>query len=286
LGGRHSQIGFSSTVTSPYSLEEHYRVERQLADRLRHATREERGSLYAALYDELFRRLPAHLQLTLKQDPSARAADVASQMAVLRRFLTPRTTLLEIGAGDCALSIAAAPLVRRAIALDVSANITEGAAAPENFSLLLSDGRGIPVPGGSIDVAYSNQLMEHLHPEDARDQLRSIVAALAPGGIYLCITPNRLSGPHDVSRTFDDEATGFHLKEYTSGELARLFREAGFSRVWAMVGARRRLVAFPVAPLGALEATLDALPAALRRAVARRTPVRQLLEIRLVGRKQ
>jgi len=272
-------------VTTPYSLEEHYRVERQLADRLRHATREERSSLYATLYDELFRRLPAHPQLASKQDPSARAADVASQMAVLRRFLTPRTTLLEIGAGDCALSIAAAPHVRKAIALDVSANITGGVAAPENFSLLLSDGRGIPVPGGSINVAYSNQLMEHLHPEDARDQLRSIVAALAPGGVYLCITPNRLSGPHDVSRTFDDEATGFHLKEYTTGELARLFREAGFSRVWAMVGARRRLVAFPVAPLGALEGALDALPAPLRRAVARRTPVRQLLEIRLVGQK-
>jgi SAM-dependent methyltransferase len=285
LGGRHSQIGFSSTVTSPYSLEEHYRVERQLADRLRHATREERSSLYATLYDELFRRLPAHPQLASKQDPSARAADVASQMAVLRRFLTPRTTLLEIGAGDCALSIAAAPHVRKAIALDVSASITGGVAAPENFSLLLSDGREIPVPGGSIDVAYSNQLMEHLHPEDARDQLRSIVAALAPGGVYLCITPNRLSGPHDVSRTFDDEATGFHLKEYTTGELARLFREAGFSRVWAMVGARRRLVAFPVAPLGALEGALDALSAPLRRAVARRTPVRQLLEIRLVGQK-
>jgi SAM-dependent methyltransferase len=285
LGGRHSQIGFSSTVTSAYSLEEHYRVERELADRLRHATREQRSSLYATLYDELFRRLPAHPQLTSKQDPSARAADVASQMAVLRRFLTPRTTLLEIGAGDCALSIAAAPHVRKAIALDVSVNITGGVAAPENFSLLLSDGRGIPVPGGTIDVAYSNQLMEHLHPEDARDQLRSIVDALAPGGIYLCITPNRLSGPHDVSRTFDDEATGFHLKEYTTGELARLFREAGFSRVWAMVGARRRLVASPVAPLGALEAVLDALPAALRRTVARRAPARQLLEIRLVGRK-
>ena len=272
-------------MTSSYSLDEHYRIERELADRLRNASREERSTLYAAVYDELFRRLPAHPQLASKQDPAARAAEVASQMAALRRFLTPRTTLLEIGAGDCALSLAAAPQVQRAIALDVSANITQGVAAPTNFSLLLSDGRGIPVPAGSIDVAYSNQLMEHLHPDDAREQLSSIVDALAPGGVYLCITPNRISGPHDVSRAFDDQATGFHLKEYTAGELARLFRDAGFSRVWAMMGARRRLAAMPVAALGALENVLDVLPAPMRRAVARRTPCRQLLEIRLVGQK-
>jgi SAM-dependent methyltransferase len=272
-------------VTAPYSLGEHYRIERELSDRLRGASREERSSLYAAVYDELFRRLPAHPQLRSKHDPVARAADVAVQMVALRRYLNPRSTLLEIGAGDCALSLAAAPHVRQAIALDVSANITRDVAAPANFSLLLSDGRVVPVPAGSIDVAYSNQLMEHLHPEDAREQLRSIVDALAPGGIYLCITPNRLSGPHDVSRAFDDEATGFHLKEYTAGELARLFRAAGFSKVWALAGARRRLVEIPVAALGALEAVLGVLPRRLRRALARRSPCRQLLEIRLVGRR-
>jgi SAM-dependent methyltransferase len=272
-------------VTSEYSLDEHYRVERELADRLRSAGPDERNALYAAVYDELFRRLPAHPQITSKQNPMARAADVAAQMAALRRYLTPTTTLLEIGAGDCALSLAAAPYVRQAIALDVSARITHGVTAPANFSLLLSDGRGIPLPALSVDVAYSNQLMEHLHPDDAREQLRSIVEALAPGGIYLCITPNRLSGPHDVSRSFDEEATGFHLKEYTARELAGLFREAGFSRVWAMVGARRHLVALPAAMVGALEVVLGLLPRRLRRTLARHTPCRPLLEIRLVGRK-
>jgi SAM-dependent methyltransferase len=272
-------------VNSPYSLDEHYRIERELADRLRHATREERTSLYAAVYDELFRRVPSHPQLHSRLDPIARAEDVASQMASLGRFLTPRSTLLEIGAGDCALSLAAAPHVRKAIALDVSAKITQDVGAPANFSLVLSDGRTIPVPAGTIDVAYSNQLMEHLHPDDAREQIGSIVAALAPGGIYLCITPNRLSGPHDVSRRFDQEATGFHLKEYTAGELARLFRTSGFSRVWALSGARRRLIAIPVGVLGALESSLEALPTGWGRTLARRTPFRQLLEIRLVGRK-
>jgi hypothetical protein len=55
--------------------------------------------------------------------------------------------------------------------------------------------------------------------------------ALKPGGRYLVVTPNRLSGPHDISRAFDDVARGFHLKEYTYGELSRALRQAGFRRV-------------------------------------------------------
>ena len=40
-------------------------------------------------------------------------------------------------------------------------------------------------------------------PEDAVEQLRHLHAALAPGGVYLCITPSRLTGPHDISYLFD-----------------------------------------------------------------------------------
>lgn len=61
--------------------------------------------------------------------------------------------------------------------------------------------------------------MEHLHPDDAYEQLQEIYNALIPGGIYICITPNRLSGPHDVSQYFDSIATGFHPKEYTTVEM-------------------------------------------------------------------
>ena len=71
--------------------------------------------------------------------------------------------------------------------------------------------------------------MEHLHPDDAVDQLKNIYNALVNGGKYICITPNRLTGPHDISKYFDNVATGFHLKEYTVTELSGLFREVGFS---------------------------------------------------------
>jgi len=64
----------------------------------------------------------------------------------------------------------------------------------------------------------------------AKGAVANLVRALAPGGIYLCVTPNRLYGPSDVSGYFYDIATGFHLREYSARELSRLFTEAGFAR--------------------------------------------------------
>jgi SAM-dependent methyltransferase len=192
-------------------LREHYEVERQLADRLRNATREQRRTLYGPVYDELYQRVPHHPQLTRKSSPELTQAGLVPQLRLLRPYLKPDSVVLEIGPGDCALSIALAKRVRQVYALDVSEKITEQLSAPANFKLILSDGTSVPLPAGSVDVAYSNQLMEHLHPDDAREQLEGIWRALRPGGVYICITPNRVSGPHDISSHFDSIATGFHL---------------------------------------------------------------------------
>ena len=49
---------------------------------------------------------------------------------------------------------------------------------PANASLVLSDGSSVPVLPDSVDGAYSRQLMEHLHPDDAMDQLANLPRAL------------------------------------------------------------------------------------------------------------
>jgi SAM-dependent methyltransferase len=261
----------------------HFEVERELADRLRHGTRAERATLYSAVYDELFRRVPDHPQLTRRRDAEALRAKVDPQVQMLRRYLTPETVYLELGAGDCAVSVAVAPLVRKVYAVDVSAEIARVDNPPANFQLVISDGTNIPVPGGTVDVVYSNQLMEHLHPEDALEQLRAVHTCLAPGGRYICVTPNRLSGPHDISKYFEESARGFHLKEYTAGELARIFREAGFSRVQALHGAKGRFVETGAWPLLFLEKAIGPWPGKVRRALGRSAGFRALLGIQLIG---
>jgi SAM-dependent methyltransferase len=270
---------------TPAQIREHYEIEKELAARLRNAGKEDRRRLYTTLYDELYRRVPLHPQLTQKADPAARAEAVAVQMRLLRRFLTPGSVFLEVGPGDCSLAFEAAKSAKKVYAVDVSEEITKGAARPANFELILSDGSSIPVPAGSVRVAYSNQLMEHLHPDDALEQLRNIYAALAPGGKYICITPNRLTGPHDVSEYFDEIATGFHLKEYTATELARIFKAAGFAHISAFVSYRERFFAVPVFLLKVAESVVAILPRSSRRQVARRLPFRALLRAVVVGEK-
>jgi SAM-dependent methyltransferase len=269
----------------PALLRQHYEVERELADRLRHATREQRRSLYRVVYNELYQRVPHHPQLSRKSSAELTHEALAPQVELLRPYLRPDTTLLEIGPGDCALSTAVAGQVRQVYGLDVSEEITHQISLPSNFKLILSDGTSVPLPPDSVDVAYSNQLMEHLHPDDALEQLEGVYRALRPGGVYICVTPNRLNGPHDVSQYFDSVATGFHLKEYTVGELSRLFRKVGFRKVQVLLGRRGARVPAPAAPVVAGEAVLGLLPPRARRVIGLTLPCRAFLGIHLLGTK-
>ena len=264
-------------------IREHYLLEKELAARLMNAHPEERGALYASVYEELFARVPHHTQLQRKTTPSDQAQCIEHQLRLLRPWLVPQTTFLEIGAGDCALSFAVAPHVTHTYAVDVSETITRSLSTPRNFTLLLSKGTDIPVPDGRITLAYSNQLMEHLHPDDALDQLVEIHRSLTVGGTYICVTPNRLTGPHDVSRYFDDVATGFHLKEYTSRELIRIFLRAGFRSARQCFVTNRGPVIRPNAVTTACERAFESLPARIRNRSWRKTPVAKLLELRIIA---
>lgn len=264
---------------------EHYRIEKELAAKLRAASKEERRVLYTALYDELFRRVPDHPQLSGQANADSRAAEVAARLKLLGAYLQPDVTYLEVGPGDCALAAAVAARVRKVFAVDVSNEIAAAVSLPENLELVISDGCSIPVPVGTVQLAYSDQLMEHLHPDDAAEQLANIYQALAPEGVYLCLTPNRWSGPHDVSRYFDEAATGFHLREYTVADLVRLFRAAGFRRFKILAGGGGLHLPVPVVLVTIIEQILSVLPAAFGRTLARGLPLRLLLGAKLLARK-
>ena len=266
-------------------LREHYEIERELANRLRNASKEERVRLYASSYDELFLRVAHHPQNTRKTDLAAQHKALAGQLKLLQHFISSETVFIEIGPGDCSLSMEVAKQVAKVFAVDVSKEITNSTSYPENFELLLSDGASIPVLMNSVNVAYSYQLMEHLHPDDASEQIRNIYAALLPGGCYICVTPNRLSGPHDISKYFDVVASGFHLKEYLTFELAEIFRHVGFSRVRVCIGIKGSYFRLPVLPIRWIETAMMKLPSRLRRRLAEEFPLRTLLGVIVIATK-
>lgn len=241
-------------------LEKIYRVEIEQADKLRRAAASQRKALYSSVYQEYFQKLPFHPQLTIKQNQAAKQGRVDYQLRQILPFIKGKQRFMEIGAGDCSLSIAASNYCKEIVALEVSKEVAENSNLPENVKLVLFDGFNIPLENNSVDVAYSNQLMEHLHPDDAAQQLKSIYSVLRKGGAYICITPNRISGPHDISRFFTDKPVGFHLREYSACDLRELFMSVGFSNVIAYTILKGRKVEMPFFLVKVIEQMAEGMP--------------------------
>jgi SAM-dependent methyltransferase len=276
---------------SEEELRRQFQVERELAQRLLSAPREARRSLYSAVYDEFLQRVPQQPLAQQKADPAAQGHLVALQAQLLEPFLTPTTTFLEVGSGDSCLAVSLAARVREVIAVEASEAMAQGLQPPENFRLVVADAPPYGIPAASVDLAFSCHFIEHVHPEDALEHAAEVHRLLVPGGHYVVVTPNRLLGPHDISKYFARRAQGLHLKEYTHTDLAVLLRRAGFQRVEVLKGIGQPPVRVPLAQYRLAEATTGALPAGVRHRVLERLadrwglhpPFRPLEQVKLVA---
>src|SRR5688572_3650860 len=85
---------------------EHYQVEKELATRLRNASRSERRVLYTSVYDELLQRIRHHPLLNSTRSPEDIARGVDKLLTRLAPYINKDTVFLEVGAGGCHLSLA------------------------------------------------------------------------------------------------------------------------------------------------------------------------------------
>ncbi len=266
---------------TPERLREHYEYEKKLADRLRASSAAERPELYVRIYNDLFSHVPE-----LGDEHGEESLRYAKQnYRLVKRFVKPSTVFLEIGAGSGELSRLIAPEVQQLLALEVSAETIARFVAPYNGKIILSKGVDIPVEPGAVDCAFSTQVLEHIHPDDALAHIQNVVRALKPGGVYICKTPHRFSGPHDVSQYFDLEATGLHLKEYTIVEIVELFRKGGLGRCELYMGGKGYYLPVPLSFALWVERLVGMIPLKLRQRVGRFFPVRALLGITIIGYK-
>jgi ubiquinone/menaquinone biosynthesis C-methylase UbiE len=268
----------------PERLIAHYNLERELARRIRDSAPADRPGLYGEVYDQLFNALSDHPQHQKNSGPSARY--VQHTMHYLAPFLSKKTMFLEIGCGDAAVSIAASEIVRQAIGADVQDKLLSDRPRPSNFRFVkLSGGPYLPFDASTIDVTSSDQLIEHLHPEDVVLHLQEVARVLKPGGTYICTTPSALTGPHDISMYFEYVANGLHIKEYSYKELSDIFRAAGFKRLQIAIRAYRRQVLIP-AWLGILaERCFSSIPISVRSRLARTRIAERLLGANVIARK-
>lgn len=248
----------------------HYQVEKALADQLKATDRAGRARVYRTMYDELFREVPDHPRLSRRQDEQASDHANRGKLALLRPVLAADRIVLEFGSGDCAFMALLAGQVREVIAVDISDQRDPHRRFPANLRHVVYDGFELDnVQPGYVDIAFSDQLIEHLHPEETAAHLRLVSRLLKPGGCYVLNTPHPMNGPHDVSKYFSDVAQGFHLKEWTFTELAALLHRNGFSRIQARWAARKLNFPLPMWLVRLLEAGLARLPPALARRLSR-----------------
>lgn len=160
----------------------------------------------------------------LRRSASARAMPVSAvqptgdaPLQLLSKFLTRDSAFLQVAATDCSLSLSLAESVRRVYAVARSAVVTGTRRFPANFHLIAAEGNCIPVPQASVDLAYSDGLVDQLDPEQTCEQLASVQRALMRGGVFICCARNRLG-------------TGV-APPHTFGELRAMLRKVGFRTV-------------------------------------------------------
>jgi SAM-dependent methyltransferase len=138
------------------------------------ATRDrDRGQVYSSSHRGVLARIAEPLSRRARQ----RRHDL------YRRVMTPRPEdrIVDVGCGPAGLA-----------GMEPDADITglDAAARPDypGRRFVRGDARALPFDDGSFDIAYSNSLVEHLHPDD-RPRFAAEVRRVA--GRYWVQTPNR-----------------------------------------------------------------------------------------------
>lgn len=123
------------------------------------------------------------------------------------------------GAGGMLERLAGRRPRTRGIGVDLSADALRLARAKGLEHLQLASVTELPIASGSVDLVFSNDVLQHLPPGDDARALKEARRVLKPGGI-LCVRANlgRLAqGEQGVHRRYDRQ------------RLAQLVRDAGFS---------------------------------------------------------
>jgi SAM-dependent methyltransferase len=241
-------------------VKNHYLAEKAIAEKLKKAGREERKTFYRSMYEELFMSVPDHPRLTRRGSPEMTARKNREKYSMVGRLLDGRSVFVEFAPGDCKFAIDVSKKVKAVYALDISDQRDPGDENPDNFDFILYDGFDTDkVAPGSADMVFSDNLIEHLHPEDVKNHFELAYRMLRPGGRYIFRIPHAMSGPHDVSMFFSSVPRGFHLKEWTYSEIRKEILSAGFSNLYAYWQAKCLCVKMPYGYFEALERLLGRL---------------------------
>jgi SAM-dependent methyltransferase len=229
----------------------HWELERQLTLEILQSTPENRWDTFERCYSRLY----AELEWLNRYVGQANPTPAPERLGKWREVIgSPPQSVYEIGSGTGTLISYLAANGFDCKGTEITCHRGQKCLADSCTSLSWGISDGVHLdrfePPETYDAVVSDQVIEHLHPEDLEPHLKSVYNILKEGGRYVLCTPHRHTGPHDVSRVFKlDEPKGMHLREYTYRELVAAIKRAGFSRIsYAFIPGRLRML---LASLGA-----------------------------------
>jgi len=212
----------------------HWELEKRLTLELLQSTPENRWDTFESCYGRLYAELEWLNRFVDQADPAPPHERFGKWKEVIG---SPPKSVYEIGSGTGELISYLAQNGFDCKGTEITRERGQKCVADSyaNLSWGISDGVHLDrfEPPETYDVVVSNQVIEHLHPEDLVTHLKGVYSILKEGGEYVFCTPHRYTGPHDVSRVFGcNEPKGMHLKEYSYQELVEAIKSAGFSRIY------------------------------------------------------
>jgi len=214
----------------------HWELEKLLTRELLDSAEEHRWEIFERCYSKLY----GELDWLNRMDDGRDSIPADVRYAEWPQLIgPPPRTVYEIGSGK-------GRLIRFLVECGYECKATEVTRergekwVEEHPNLIWGNSDGVHLgrfePAGSWDVVISDQVIEHLHPDDLVDHFLGTFEILKPGGRYVFSTPHRSIGPSDVSAVFNcDTSHGMHLKEYTYSEIVEALSSAGYGRITSPV---------------------------------------------------
>lgn len=208
-----------------------FQLERSLRERILSSPRKDRTAAIEQAYSELFERFPDHSVFLTTQEESKRKGKLSAGLIV--PLLKRGNRVLEVGCGRGDVLVALSEMGCICTGTEISHHMLGLCNDHVDHVVEIFSGSAdsLDFPSDSFDIVFSQEVLEHLHPEDVPRHFAEAFRVLRPNGIFSVETPNRRTGPQDISRGFTHIAEGLHLKEWTVKELIRMFQDAGFVKI-------------------------------------------------------
>lgn len=208
----------------------HWELEKKLTSELLKSSPEERWSTFERCYTHLYSNLSWLNQCT-EQDSSLKRSEEWKNV-----IGTPPQLIYEIGSGKGKLIsyLAKSGFICKGTEITKERGKKNLATSHINLSWGISDGIHLDTfePSKQYEAVISDQVIEHLHPDDLDAHLKSVYSILKKGGKYIISTPHQFTGPHDISKVFKHiEPKGMHLKEYTFKNLSDALSQSDFCQI-------------------------------------------------------